>query len=169
MNKNTTDMDDMARLLAQITERARASGYVINPDKSFTEELVRGLYENGVRYGYRSCPCRLASGNEDEDRDIICPCSYRDQDLAEFGACYCALYVSSFVANGERGVGPIPERRPPKEFRTVGEHTLTVSINGPLSHPVWRCGVCGYLCARNAPPETCPVCHAERLRFERFI
>jgi ferredoxin-thioredoxin reductase catalytic chain len=29
--------------------------------------------------------------------------------------------------------------------------------------------VCGYLCARNEPPEICPVCKAKKDRFERFI
>jgi rubrerythrin len=29
--------------------------------------------------------------------------------------------------------------------------------------------VCGYLCARDEPPETCPVCKAKKERFERFV
>lgn len=33
---------------------------------------------------------------------------------------------------------------------------------------VWRCRVCGYLCARAGPPETCPICKAGRERFEPF-
>jgi rubrerythrin len=38
-----------------------------------------------------------------------------------------------------------------------------------LSRPVWRCRVCGYLCARDEPPEVCPICKASRDRFERFM
>ena len=38
-----------------------------------------------------------------------------------------------------------------------------------LSHPVWRCRVCGYLCARVEPPEVCPICKAKKERFERFL
>jgi rubrerythrin len=34
--------------------------------------------------------------------------------------------------------------------------------------PVWRCKVCGYLCARPQPPLKCPVCKADKDRFERF-
>jgi rubrerythrin len=34
--------------------------------------------------------------------------------------------------------------------------------------PVWRCTVCGYLAAREKPPAVCPVCKAERDRFETF-
>lgn len=33
----------------------------------------------------------------------------------------------------------------------------------------WRYRVCGYLCARDGPPEVCPVCKAKKDRFERFI
>jgi rubrerythrin len=33
---------------------------------------------------------------------------------------------------------------------------------------VWRCRVCGYLCARPEPPETCPICKVSRERFEEF-
>lgn len=33
---------------------------------------------------------------------------------------------------------------------------------------VWRCKVCGYLCARTGPPETCPICKVSRDRFELF-
>jgi ferredoxin-thioredoxin reductase catalytic chain len=38
-----------------------------------------------------------------------------------------------------------------------------------LAYPVWRCKVCGYLCAREAPPDTCPICKAKKERFEQFI
>jgi len=33
---------------------------------------------------------------------------------------------------------------------------------------VWRCKVCGYLCARKGPPEVCPICKVTRDRFEPF-
>jgi ferredoxin-thioredoxin reductase catalytic chain len=35
--------------------------------------------------------------------------------------------------------------------------------------PVWRCKVCGYLCARQNPPEVCPICKAGKERFELFV
>jgi rubrerythrin len=33
---------------------------------------------------------------------------------------------------------------------------------------VWRCRVCGYLCARTEPPEVCPICKVGKERFELF-
>ena len=93
---------------------AESTGYNLNPDEEFTRGLVKGLLINRQRYGYQACPCRLASGDKQKDRDIICPCDYRDPDLEEWGACYCALYVSDEVLRGEREIQSIPERRPPK-------------------------------------------------------
>ncbi len=122
------------------------------------------------RYGYPACPCRLASGIAAEDRDIVCPCDYRDPDLADYGACYCALYVSQAVLEGRRNLESIPERRPAPESR----HLYTEAEPDPLpertlAYPVWRCRVCGYLCARETPPEACPICKAKKDRFERFM
>ena len=97
-----------------LKKEAESGGYFLNPDVDFTKNLVRGLLKNEQRYGYRACPCRLASGKKEEDLDIICPCIYRDPDVIDFGACYCALYVSEAVTRGKKLTAPVPERRPPQ-------------------------------------------------------
>ena len=43
------------------------------------------------------------------------------------------------------------------------------SVTVKLSQPVWRCKVCGYLCARGEPPDICPICKVTKDRFERFV
>jgi len=63
-------------------------GYFFNREREKVFDLLDGLLINRERYGYMSCPCRLASGNRDWDRDIICPCIYRDEDIREYGRCY---------------------------------------------------------------------------------
>ena len=88
-----------------------AKGYYFNPDSDYTMPLLEALITNMERYGYMACPCRLASGDFDADRDIVCPCVYREPDVAEFGACYCALYVSEAVKDGTSKAKPVPERR----------------------------------------------------------
>lgn len=148
---------------------AERSGYHLNPDREFTLDLVRGLLTNEDRYGYRACPCRLASGNKQEDLDIICPCYYRDPDLDDYDTCYCALYVAGKVATGEKQPEPIPERRFARSETTSERSSASLVPGKPLTHPVWRCKVCGYLCARDEPPHTCPICKAEKERFERFM
>ena len=107
---------DVDELYVRIESEAEAGGYHLNPDEDFTRDLIEALLTNTQRYGYRSCPCRLAEGVREKDLDIICPCDYRDPDLAEFGACYCALYVSRDIVDGKAEAEPIPERRPNREW-----------------------------------------------------
>lgn len=155
-------------LLYEKLKQEASTGYYLNPDIEFTKTLIAGLIVNEKRYGYGSCPCRLATGKKDKDLDIICPCDYRDPDLAQFGACYCALYVSEEVKKGSKKLSPIPERRTPQ--RAVSEKTEATKIRAEgLAYPVWRCRVCGYLCAREEPPNVCPICKAKKERFEQFI
>ncbi len=156
-------------LLDNLSDTAEETGYHLNRDKDFVKDLVRGLIENENRYGYRSCPCRLSSLSKDVDMDIICPCDYRDDDLNDYGACYCALYVSDEVLSGKKELQQIPERRPPYHERKALKTTGQNAPKGKLTHPVWRCPVCGYLCAKEEPPEKCPICKAEKERFERFM
>ena len=99
-------------LYERLKREAEAAGYYLNPDLDFVLNLVEGLLVNEERYGYWACPCRLADGIREKDLDIICPCDYRDADLVEYGACYCALYVSEEIARGEKDVPVVPERRP---------------------------------------------------------
>jgi ferredoxin-thioredoxin reductase catalytic chain len=164
-NDQTADID---RVYQRLKKEAEDAGYHLNPDAEFAKNLVLGLIVNENRYGYMACPCRLASGDKNEDLDIICPCDYRDADLLQFGACYCALYVSQKIIGGEGQVASIPERRSPPDQRRSTPQVQTAEPS-QLSHPVWRCRVCGYLCAREGPPEVCPICKARRERFERFM
>ncbi len=97
--------------IRRVNER---KGYYLNPDEVFAKKLVTSLLENQARHGYWACPCRLASGIREEDKDIICPCIYREPDVAEYGACYCGLFVSEDVAQGRKRPAAVPERRPKK-------------------------------------------------------
>lgn len=157
---------EIEEFYSRLQKETKQAGYNLNPDAQFTKDLLKGILVNRKRYGYDCCPCRLAADNKVEDLDIICPCYYRDPDLAEFGACYCALYVSGAVLKGEKKLGPVPERRPVPEAR---EKLAVASRPSSLSVPVWRCLVCGYLCGRAGPPEVCPICKASKERFERFM
>ena len=168
MNEQEVAVAEIDRLYDTLCGEAKSAGYHLKPDVESAKELVKGLIINERRYGYRACACRLASGKKEGDLDIICPCDYRDPDLNEFGACYCALYVSDAVRKGEKKAGSIPERRPPPEQRRSEAPKAGMKPAG-LPLPVWRCRVCGYLCAREGPPEVCPICKAEKDRFERFM
>ncbi|MGF3554244.1 MAG: ferredoxin-thioredoxin reductase catalytic domain-containing protein [Thermoplasmatota archaeon] len=161
--------EEIEKLHKKLDKDAESGGYHLNKDTDFVRDLIKGLLINEKRYGYQACPCRLASGVKSEDLDIICPCDYRDTDLNEYGTCYCGLYVSQEVIDGKRRLTSIPERRLPKqEKEKINQKRIKLKINA-LSKPVWRCKVCGYLCARDEPPEICPICKVKKDRFERFI
>ena len=93
-----------------------AKGYYFNKDKERTFELLENLLINKDRYGYMACPCRLASGDRQWDKDIICPCVYREPDVEEYGSCYCNLYVSQEWNEEKIPREYVPERRPPEKI-----------------------------------------------------
>jgi ferredoxin-thioredoxin reductase catalytic subunit len=108
-----SEAQDMYDRLKKVNE---ARGYFFNeksPD--LTTQLIEGLLFNKQRYGYMCCPCRLGSGNREADKDIICPCDYREQDVKEYGSCYCNLYVSQEWNDGVIAHVTVPERRPPEK------------------------------------------------------
>jgi ferredoxin-thioredoxin reductase catalytic subunit len=153
-------------ILEKVRQRAESDaktyGYYLNPDSNFLQDLLEGLKRNEERYGYPSCPCRLATGKLEIDRDIICPCDYRDPDVAEYGTCYCALYVRKDVFEGKTPIQPIPERRPPeKQARTYDATKETSEMRKKL----WYCKQCGYVVFREDPPYICPICKAKREMF----
>lgn len=158
--------EKVKKLYEKLETTAKAGGYHLSQDIEFNEQLVNGLLVNQERYGYMTCPCRLASGNKEDDLDLVCPCDYRDADLKKYNMCFCGLYVSNKVLRGEAEIQSIPDSRPPGGPQRPVELTRTVNS---LPFPVYRCKVCGYLCAREHPPEFCPICKVPAERFERFI
>lgn len=87
-------------------------GFHFNRDMEITMALLESLLTTKERYGYMACPCRLANGAYESDRDIICPCVYREDDVREYGACFCGLYVSREWNEGQVEHCVVPERRP---------------------------------------------------------
>ena len=100
------------KLFEAIERFAHKQGFELNSDREHVLMLMEGLLANESRYGYRSCPCRLAKNDKEADRDIYCPCHYRDPDVKEFGSCYCGLYVSADWNAGRLEHVRVPERRP---------------------------------------------------------
>jgi ferredoxin-thioredoxin reductase catalytic subunit len=161
---------------------AKTNGCYLNPDKKFVNDLFDGLKRNEERYGYPSCPCRLASGRLEIDRDIICPCFYRDPDVQEHNACYCGLYVSKVIFEGNIQLQPVPERRPQeKQAAAFGMSAETSAEKKPAKKTassakatptkgmkLWYCNQCGYVCYREEPPFICPICKAKREMFSEL-
>ena len=161
--------EEVEALYRRLDEEAERSGYHLNPDRGFTRGLVEGLLVNQERFGYMLCPCRLGDGDRLEDVDIVCPCDYRDPDVEQYGACYCALYVSQEIKEGRAKARRIPERRPARELR--GQHR---SGKAPRpapqpprpAPPAGRSGAAGSAatCAPASPPRK-PAPSATRRRI----
>lgn len=103
------------QLYEQLKKTQEPKGYYFNSDKPRVLDLLRALQDNMQRYGYMCCPCRLSANDRDRDRDITCPCVYREPDVAEYGSCYCGLYVSKEYNEAKTPSVYVPERRPPEK------------------------------------------------------
>lgn len=103
------DIEDTKKYVKTVAEHRK---WVLQPDETMFNDLIEGLAVNKERFGYRSCPCRLATGEKEKDRDIICPCQYSEPDIKEFGHCYCALFLSKEFIESDKEPNKIPERRP---------------------------------------------------------
>jgi ferredoxin-thioredoxin reductase catalytic subunit len=103
---------DVEQLYEMLKRAQEKKGYFFNKDKEKVFELLQSLLINKDRYGYMACPCRLASEDREWDKDIICPCIYREPDVAEYGSCYCNLYVSREWNEEKIPHQYVPERRP---------------------------------------------------------
>jgi ferredoxin-thioredoxin reductase catalytic chain len=163
---------------------AKTYGYYLTPQEDLRQMFLEGLKTNEERYGYPVCPCRLGTGNLDLDRDIICPCDYRDPDVAQYGACYCRLYVNKAVFESQN-LPEVPERRPiEKQARAYGTpmpdqkaasqqtqgapekiQTQAQAKQPEVKKKLWYCKQCGYVVYREDPPYVCPICKAKREMF----
>ena len=103
---------DAQELYERMKKVQEPKGYYFNKDRERVLQLLDSLLVNKTRYGYMSCPCRLAANDPKWDKDIICPCVYREPDVAEYGSCYCNLYVSQEWNEGNMPHEYVPERRP---------------------------------------------------------
>lgn len=93
-----------------VNSTAKYKQWYINPDNNFRQKLEYGLASNHKRYGFYHCPCRDSDLGE-KNKDISCPCRYAENDIKEWGQCFCGLYVSEKFHNNRVELGSIPERR----------------------------------------------------------
>ncbi|MHA1204744.1 MAG: ferredoxin-thioredoxin reductase catalytic domain-containing protein [Candidatus Heimdallarchaeaceae archaeon] len=97
---------------------AKKKNWKLHPNNDGTlDMLIQGLKDNYNRIGYFNCPCRDTNENIQLDRDICCPCDYAEEDINEYGRCYCALFFKKdydFTKNQE--IEMIPERRPKDRY-----------------------------------------------------
>ena len=89
-----TDNEEETEILAWAAGYAKKHGYRLNPEEKRLESVIRGLAKNKQRFGAQYCPCRIRSGDMENDKNIVCPCIYHDQEIKEQGSCHCNLFFS---------------------------------------------------------------------------
>lgn len=99
-------------IYAKLRPLQESKGFFFNPDMEISLSILEELLHMKEKYGYMCCPCRLSTGVREKDKDIFCPCDYREADVAEHGTCYCGLYVNEACYAGKAARKVIPERRP---------------------------------------------------------
>ena len=82
-------------LIKKCEEHAKENGFLLNPDKNVVEGIIKGLLAREEKFGARYCPCRRVTGDIGEDKKIICPCAYHQEEIKRDGRCLCKLFVGA--------------------------------------------------------------------------
>ena len=84
----------LAEKIHPVIERiAEKNNWELNPLKDVADSVIEGLARNQIMRGKRYCPCRLPSGNEELDKQYICPCRPSHEDVERDGHCHCYLFM----------------------------------------------------------------------------
>jgi ferredoxin-thioredoxin reductase catalytic subunit len=87
------DKETVKKKMYEWTARyAEKKGLRLNPDEEMLDLVIEGLANNEIRHGKHYCPCRILSGDKDEDRKIVCPCIYHMDEIENDGNCHCELF-----------------------------------------------------------------------------
>ena len=85
--------DEQESLIIILHRIAERMGWRVTPDRKKVSIIAKGLLKNEQKYGARICPCRIPFGNPVKDQDIVCPCVYAADDIANRGKCFCGLFL----------------------------------------------------------------------------
>lgn len=80
-------------LRKKLENYAKEQGFKLNPEDKIVNFIIKGLLKNKKEKGETYCPCRVVSGNKEEDMKIICPCIFHLTEIKENGYCHCRLFV----------------------------------------------------------------------------
>jgi ferredoxin-thioredoxin reductase catalytic subunit len=103
------DLTEVPGVRSYAEQVAQHRGWVVNADRALTDPILEGLASQTKRFGRPFCPCRdIEEGRNNQD--VVCPCRYASEDIAQYGQCYCGLFLTP--EKDPQTVGSIPERRP---------------------------------------------------------
>ncbi len=71
----------------------KGTSYRFNPDTSTVDTIIKGLALRKQKYGEELCPCRVVAQDAQENKKIVCPCIYHEEEINQHGVCFCGLFV----------------------------------------------------------------------------
>lgn len=86
-----TFKQEIEKVKNYVIKLAAVEGCDLNPNEEALNAVVEGLARNKIKYGKMYCPCRIVTGNAEEDRPKICPCKWHKEELERDGHCHCML------------------------------------------------------------------------------
>jgi len=114
---------DIKRQNKWINKYIEKKNYDINPNKMISTNLKIWLSEMEGIYGKRLCPCFDPSGGKENDKAMLCPCKYIDEEIEEYGTCHCALF-------GKKGLSEKDWKSSGK--RLMEEYRVPLNIKGNI-------------------------------------
>ena len=79
---NSKKNNEFDSLLKKLQQHAQKNGFHLNPNKEIVKTLIHALIKRKTKDGEYYCPCRIITGNKNDDKNIICPCSNHKDDIA---------------------------------------------------------------------------------------
>lgn len=74
-------------------DHAQMKGFLLQPNKTIRQAILKGLVMRNARFGHPYCPCRSLSKDEGENKKIVCPCAYHEEEIGKEGSCKCKLFL----------------------------------------------------------------------------
>ncbi len=126
------EVEQLYEILRKVQE---PKGYFFNKDKEKVFELLAGLLANKERYGYMCCPCRLAANDREHDKDIICPCIYREPDVAEIRKLLLQPVRFTSLERGKNSARICSREKARREVHLLRSAKQAFSYVGQAFHP----------------------------------
>jgi ferredoxin-thioredoxin reductase catalytic chain len=95
MGKESPTIGSKVEVVAAWKQFSDQSPTVRLTDKMDEVDLLsQGVLQNLQNRGQRYCPCRITTGDQQKDLNLICPCNFLKQPVyKETGECWCGLFV----------------------------------------------------------------------------
>ena len=80
------------KILEMSKAHAGEKGFALNPDDKMLGVVISGLARRKKQEGKPYCPCRVNTGDPENDAKNVCPCAYHEAEVEQDGHCKCRLF-----------------------------------------------------------------------------